>query len=124
LFCGLTSVLTILVFMMAIPTSFSTSYTDQSIFFGRGEGLLCWSAFESWYSFLRQKSRGVSPLWSSFFMMIVPEYTYITYLDATRDENSRKRYCLYENDYRLVRNLPGFIISLLISDYNMMLTEI
>jgi hypothetical protein len=59
-----------------------------------------------------------------FFMMIVPEYTYITYLDATRDENSWKRYYLYENDYRLVGILPGFIISLLINDYNMMLTEI
>jgi hypothetical protein len=38
--------------------------------------------------------------------------------------NRQKRYRLYENDCRLVGNLPGFIINLLIGDYNIVLIDI
>jgi hypothetical protein len=41
--------------------------------------------------------------------------------------NDEKQYCLYylyENDYQSVGNLHGFIINLLINDYDMMLTLI
>jgi hypothetical protein len=42
----------------------------------------------------------------------------------SRDENDRKWYYLYENDCRSVGNLSGFIINLLISDYNIKLIVI
>jgi hypothetical protein len=60
----------------------------------------------------------------ALFLVLIRNLNRCIYILPYRDENSQNQYRIYENDCQSIRNSLGFIINLLISDYNMILIDI